>query len=114
MKDIFFTVVELPHYLKNAEKLLTPEQRAEVIEMLAGNPLQGVVIPASGGMRKFRYAATEGRGKSGGARIIYLAVTVDEIAYLVDIYAKSDKENVSKADLFAMAKIAKLLKGEGQ
>jgi hypothetical protein len=44
----------------------------EVVMMVAADPEIGTVIPGGGGIRKFRYASQEGRGKRGGARVIYL------------------------------------------
>ena len=46
------TVVETPAYLANAERLFTAEERAAVVDTVAADPLCGVVIPQSGGIRK--------------------------------------------------------------
>jgi hypothetical protein len=65
------TVVETPAYLTSAERLFTAEERAAVVDTVAADPLCGAVIPQSGGIRKVRFGFG-GRGKSGGARVIYL------------------------------------------
>ena len=65
------TVVETPTYLADAEWLFSPDEQKAVVDRLAADPLCGVVIPGSGGIRKVRFGFG-GRGKSGGARIIYL------------------------------------------
>jgi len=65
------TVVETPSYLADAERLFSPDERAAIVDRLAADPRCGVVIPGSGGIRKVRFAFGA-RGKSGGARIIYL------------------------------------------
>jgi hypothetical protein len=64
------TVVETPTYLADAERIFSPDEQKAVVDRLAANPLCGVVIPGSGGIRKVRFGFG-GRGKSGGARIIY-------------------------------------------
>jgi hypothetical protein len=64
------TVVETPQFLRPAEKLFTNEERARLVDYLAANPTVGDEIVGSGGLRKVRFAM-EGRGKSGGARVIY-------------------------------------------
>ncbi len=65
------TVVETPSYLAEAERLFSPHERAAIVDRLAADPTCGVVIPGSGGIRKVRFGFGA-RGKSGGARIIYL------------------------------------------
>ncbi len=60
-------------------------------------PTAWPVIAGTGGARKAR-AARGGRGKSGGARIIYYVVTREDVLYLLDVYAKSAKEDLSDAE----------------
>jgi hypothetical protein len=49
---------------------------------------------------KIRMAITsKGKGKSGGARIITFVYIQDETVYLLSIYDKSDKENISNKEL---------------
>ncbi|MDR3418073.1 MAG: hypothetical protein P4L83_18010 [Nevskia sp.] len=64
------TVVETPEFLAATRKLLDDEERAALVEHLAHNPSTGDLIPGTGGVRKLRWAL-EGRGKRGGARVIY-------------------------------------------
>jgi len=72
----------------------------------------GPVIAETGGARKAR-AARGGRGKSGGARIIYYVVTRRGVLYLLDVYAKSDKENLTHADKYEIRKIIAAIEAEG-
>src|ERR1700712_5119896 len=57
----------------------------------------GDVIPGSGGLRKIRIALP-GRGKSGGARIIYYQI-VDDCVLFLTIYAKSERDNLTASEL---------------
>ena len=58
--------------------------------MVADDPQCGVVIPGTGGVRKLRVAAS-GRGKRGGARVIYLFGGDDVPAFLLAVFAKNEK-----------------------
>ena len=112
MTDVFVTVIEHSHYLKKAEQSLTPEQIEEITSLVAINPKIGEVMSGTGGFRKFRYAGVQGKGKSGGMRVIHLFIAKDGEVHLIDIFEKSEKENLTKAERNELAKIAALLKGE--
>ena len=61
---------------------------------LAARPDAGDVIPGLGGLRKFRWGA-KGKGKRGGARIIYLLIPKPGIVYLFYAYTKGDITDLS-------------------
>src|SRR3989442_1663508 len=90
-------VVATRGYDGRARKLFTSAERtaAELEIVLA--PTAWPVIAGTGGARKAR-AARGGRGKSGGARIIYYVVTSRGVLYLLDVYAKSAKEDFTDAE----------------
>jgi mRNA-degrading endonuclease RelE of RelBE toxin-antitoxin system len=112
MDQDHYTVVEHSHYIRKAQKVLTDEQMKEIVDIVSKEPDIGEVLTGTGGIRKFRYAGNEGRGKSGGVRIIYLAITSKGIVHLIDIFGKNEKANLSKAERNEMAKVVKLIKGE--
>ena len=64
------TVVALPEYLRQAERLLSEQARTDLVDYLAAHPKAGVIIRGAGGIRKLRWARA-GMGKSGGVRVIY-------------------------------------------
>ena len=107
-----YVVVEHHAYFKKAQKLMTAEQMNEVVEMVARDPLIGEVMAGTGGIRKFRYAAKEGRGKSAGVRIIYLVVTNKGVIHIIDVFGKNKKTNLSGTDKNMLEKLSRLLKGE--
>ena len=78
------------------------------IELLK-NPRAGDVIEGTGGTRKLRIQL-EGRGKSGGARVIYLDVYEKEHLYLLFAYPKNVQENLSADQKKAIAKLIEILK----
>jgi hypothetical protein len=89
------TVVETPTYLAAADKLLSDEGRAEVVKMVAANPECGAVMAGTGGFRKVRFAL-EGKGKSGGARVIYILRNENFPVFLITVFAKNQKPNLTK------------------
>jgi mRNA-degrading endonuclease RelE of RelBE toxin-antitoxin system len=100
------TVVETPSYLADAERLFSPDERKAIVDRLAADPLCGVVIPGSGGVRKVRFGFG-GRGKSGGARIIYLFGGEDLPVFVVAAFAKNEKADLSLSERNALGRMVK-------
>jgi hypothetical protein len=90
-------VVATRGYDKRARKVFTPAERAAAELEIALAPAAWPVIAGTGGARKAR-AARGGRGKSGGARIIYYVLTRRGVLYLLDVYAKSAKEDLNEGE----------------
>lgn len=67
-------------------------------------PDMGDLIQGSGGLRKIRWKL-EGRGKSGGVRVIYYWVTGDNQIRLIYAYLKNKQEDLTVAQLDALRKI---------
>lgn len=67
------TVLQLPKFKVEATKLIGADGIEEVAVYLIDHPDAGDVIQGAGGARKLRWAA-RGKGKRGGARVIYLYV----------------------------------------
>ncbi len=63
------TVAELPEYIRQAQKLLSENERSGVIDYLAEHPKAGDVMKGTRGIRKLRWGRGD-RGKSGGVRVI--------------------------------------------
>jgi len=93
-----FTVIETLTFQKQADKVWSKEERHAFIDWIAANPQAGDVIPGADGARKVRWAV-QGKGKRGGARVIYFNLSEDELVLLVAIYAKSEQSNVSPNDI---------------
>jgi hypothetical protein len=90
-------VVALPGYERRTRKLLTVAERAAAELEIALAPMAWPVVAGTGGARKAR-AARGGKGKSGGARVIYYVVVRRDVLYLIDVYAKGAKEDLTDAD----------------
>lgn len=102
------TVVETEDFLDRARRLLSESERAELVAYLATNPEAGKVIPGTGGARKVRWAIS-GKGKSGGARTIHYYHSDSIPVFLLDIYAKNEKANLSEADKRALKRLLPIL-----
>lgn len=96
------TIGELPEYIRRADKLLTEAQRREVIDYLAAHPKAGDLLEGTGGIRKLRWGR-DGRGKSGGVRVIYYFHSQAMPLYLLTLFAKNERANLSKAQRNALA-----------
>lgn len=102
------TVAETTEYLRRAEKLLSEEERRDVISYLALHPRAGDLMEGTGGVRKLRWARA-GRGKSGGVRIIYYVHSEAMPLYLLTLFAKSERANLSKAERNDLADLVETL-----
>lgn len=109
------TVVETPAFQKAAEKAgVTKDEVETAITQLARNPEAGDLIKGSGGCRKVRMAG-KGKGKSGGYRLITYYGGPQSPLFLLTIYSKSDKVNLSKEQVETMRVFIKTsIKGHGK
>ena len=92
------SVAETPIFTRQTEKLFTEDEKRELIDFLAENPLAGDEIPGTGGVRKVRFAAS-GRGKRGGARIIYYYLDDTMPLYALLAYAKNDQGDMTPDEI---------------
>ena len=102
------TIVELPEFLRKSEKLLTISQRLSIINYLAEHPASGDIVQGTGGIRKLRWSA-QGRGKSGGVRVIYYYHNETIPLFLLTIFGKGEKANLSKSERNELAKFTSLI-----
>ena len=91
------TVVETEEFLECSKAILTEGERDALVAHLGADPEAGQLVPGSGGVRKIRWAI-RGHGKRGGARVIYYYYNPSIPLFLLDIYAKNEKANLSEAD----------------
>jgi len=99
------TVIETVPYLAQAQRLFDEEERQRIVNTISADPRRGVVIPGTGGVRKLRVPAS-GRGKSGGARVIYLFGGATIPVFLLAAFAKNEKSDLSQAERNALAKLS--------
>ena len=102
------TVAELPEYIRAADKLLSESERQDVIRYLAEHPKDGDLMEGTGGVGKLRWRRG-GQGKSGGVRVIYYFHDDTMPLYLLTLFAKGDRANLSKAERNELADLTDLL-----
>lgn len=102
------TVVETPRFLADALRLFTDKEREAIVDRVAVDPNCGVVVPGGESIRKIR-VGFGGRGKRGGARIMYIFGGDDVPVFLLAAFAKNEKDDLTKAELGAMAKAVKMI-----
>lgn len=98
-----YNVIAVPTFRKELKKLAKKyyslkTDLAVLFESLEENPLQGTSLGRN--CYKIRLAiSSKGKGKSGGSRVITNIVIADETVYLLSIYDKSEKENLTNKEL---------------
>lgn len=102
------TVVELPEFLKSAEKRLSISEKSSVINYLAAHPAAGDIMQGTGGIRKLRWSV-HGKGKSGGVRIIYYFHNENIPLFLLTLFGKGEKANLSRSERNELAKLTSLI-----
>ena len=75
------------------------------------NPACGVMIQGTGGIRKIRDAINN-KGKSSGARIVYVDFASYNKTYFITAYAKGEMDNLSQAERNELKELVRMLKNE--
>lgn len=100
---------ELPYFTKKITKLGLASKLEDLKSELTANPAKGDLIRGAAGARKIRMAA-EGRGKIGGYRVLYyLRLSHDSILF-IDLFPKSEKENLSDREKNDLARFIRGMK----
>jgi mRNA-degrading endonuclease RelE of RelBE toxin-antitoxin system len=102
------TIVELPEFLRKSEKLLKDSEKQSIINYLALHPESGVLMKGTGGIRKLRWSAQQ-KGKSGGVRVIYYYQNEFIPLFLLTVFGKGEKANLSKGERNELAVFTLLL-----
>ena len=104
--------VRMPIFEKQCVSVgLTEDDVMEIENRIMLNPLLGDMIVGGGGIRKFRYELPN-TGKSGGARVVYIDFAYYEKVYLLFAFAKSEADNLTKAETNNLRKLVKILENE--
>jgi hypothetical protein len=105
------TVVETAPYLRRATKILSEVEQQAVVQMVAQDPTCGPLLEGTGGVRKARFAFG-GRGKSGGARVVYYFHSAVIPVFLLTVFAKNEKANLPAAERNALARLVEALRAQ--
>ena len=106
------TFVEVPMFTKKWKELgLTDVILRDLQNMLLNDPKSGDVIQGTGGLRKIRIPMGN-RGKSGGSRVIYVDIELKGVIYFINVYSKSEKDDLTEDEKKAFKAVVKILKEE--
>ena len=103
------TVAETPTFTRQSERIFSEDEKRALIDFLARNPLAGAEIRGTGGVRKLRFA-TSGRGKRGGARVVYYYFDEAMPIYALLAYEKARKTDLTPDERRAVTALAAAIK----
>ncbi|BBK33222.1 hypothetical protein EDC65_4153 [Stella humosa] len=107
MVERLVTVVETAQFLRRAKAVgLADAERAELVTALASDPAAGV--PLGGGLYKMRFGRPGG-GKSGGWRVLHFYRRQDLPVFLLSVFGKNEKANISTAERAALISLCDLI-----
>lgn len=108
------TFIEVPIFTKKWKELgFTDENLRELQKVLLDDPKAGDAIQGTGGLRKIRIPMeNKGKGKRGGARVVYVDVELKESIYFINVYSKDEKADLTPDEKKAFKAIINFLKEE--
>ena len=100
--------IETPTFTRMVTALLSDDEYRDLQNELVDDPERGDLIKGGGGIRKLRYAA-QGRGKSGGVRVIYYWMKDNHQIYMLVVYPKSKKDDLTDKETAVLRDLVKEL-----
>ena len=100
--DATLKIYALPEFEKTAKKIWPKKPMAAIFREIAKSFY--TAVPLGKGLYKLRLSV-DGKGKSGGARVIFLSITKDREILLLTAFKKAEKENLTKRQLKTLEKI---------
>lgn len=92
---------------------LTDDDLRALQNVLLEDPKAGDTISGTGGLRKIRIPMeNRGKGKRGGARVLYVDIELKEKIYFVNVYTKDEKDDLTPDEKKAFKAVIKMLKEE--
>lgn len=98
--------VETPVFTATIQRLLHDEQYRRLQIALMLRPVQGPIIPGSGGLRKVRWAGT-GAGKRGGLRIVYYWAPAEAAFHMLYVYSKAAQGDLTVAQTRILGRLVR-------
>jgi hypothetical protein len=112
---IFMEFVATHSFEASAKRLLTEDDRRALELLLLEDPRRGQLMERTGGFRKIRFARPSRReGKRGGTRVVYYLLEARDRIYLLLVYSKTAKEDLTQAQENELRMLAKALEGDSE
>lgn len=106
------TFIEVPSFTTKWQSLgLTDKDLRTLENILLKDPKTGDTISGTGGLRKI-CIPIENSGKRGGGRVIYVDIDVKECIYLLNVYIKNEKSDLTFQERKMLKKLVEVLKEE--
>ena len=103
------TFIQTNEFSRNWEELGFDDEDLRKLELeIMKNPQIGPVIRGTGKLRKMRFSFPD-RGKSGSVRVCYVDFVIQEAIYLVTVYSKKEKDNLTQTERNNIKKMIQLL-----
>lgn len=102
------TVVETREFQREAARLYAPDEVERIVEYVTYHPTAGVVMPGTNGVRKLRWAAG-GKGRRGGARVVFFYHSERMPVFLFTVYAKGAKSDLTPTERGELRRIVAAL-----
>lgn len=99
-------IVETSHFTKRIIDILNDDDYKDFQQFLVTHPDSGDVIPGSGGLRKVRWSVS-GKGKRGGARVIYYSCVAKEMLLMLFVFKKNERTDLTKEQIKVLREIVK-------
>ena len=100
--------IETPTFTRLVTALLSDDEYRELQNELVEDPERGDLIKGGGGIRKLRHAI-QGRSKSGGVRVIYYWIKDNQQIYMLVVYPKSKKDDLTARETAMLREFVKEL-----
>ncbi len=104
-------IIETQQFADKADKIMSAAEKDGLFDFIARNPEAGDIIPSTGGVRKLRYAM-QGKGKRGGARVIYYYYNDRNPLLLFTIFGKNERSDLNQEEKNALYTIIQKIKKE--
>ena len=101
--------IETPEFTRQLSAHLDDESYASLQTFLSAYPTVGNVIRGTGGIRKIRWARS-GRGKRSGSRVIYYWHAAERHIYLLTLYSKSVKDDLTSSERAAWRRAVEVIR----
>lgn len=109
-KRAMHTVIETDAYLSAAKDAkMSDDERKAAVDLIAADPQSGDIMQGTGGVRKARIAG-KGKGKSGGYRVVWWFGGGDIPVFMLTVFGKGEKANLSQAERNALRRLTATLR----